>query len=240
MRKFYDSVAWLFPLIFSFFAALILFFATVFLVIFLIDAIRSIAKAEDTVDVTLTTTRAVATPVMTPSSVEMIQQDIKVLSLEEQIVLAMAQICVSEANWSRRNDCPAIHQVLRRRMHFRGDPNLLVTAQAYCPHATGAVRPETVRQRWVAGLNLDALEPDGWRQLNRVRRRQRLLPLDWNNFVERWQWRISEARELLARPRRVCRGVVDHWGARWWDRSHLGWRRVNCGPTIEAFWRIPR
>lgn len=165
----------------------------------------------------------------------------EVLTLEEQIVLALSKVCVSEANWTHLNDCPAIHQVLRRRMHFRGDPNLLVTAQAYCPHATGAVPPETVRQRWIANLRLDGQEPRGWRRLNTLRRRQHMRPLNWErSYLHRWEARIAETVNLLANPRRVCRGVVDHWGARWWDRSHLGWRRVNCGRTIEAFWRIPR
>jgi len=182
-------------------------------------------------------------PIRNPAPI--IQQDIthqpEILTQEEQIILALSKVCVSEANWTHQNDCPAIHQVLRRRMHFRGDSNLLETAQAYCPHATGVVPPQSLRQRWISNLRLDGQEPRGWKRLNTVRRRQGLRPLNWErNYLWRWQARIAETIDLLANPRNVCRGGVDHWGARWLDRSHLGWRRVNCGRTIEAFWRIPR
>jgi hypothetical protein len=52
---------------------------------------------------------------------------------------------------------------------------------------------------------------------------------------------VAHAREALSgRVADPCGGEADHWGARSLDRRALGWTRLDCGPTRNVFWRVPR
>lgn len=67
----------------------------------------------------------------------------------------------------------------------------------------------------------------------------------WARFRDRWLATIEHVRAVLgghvADP---CEGAADHWGAPYGadlERARrLGFVRLACGPTRNAFWRVPR
>jgi hypothetical protein len=74
-----------------------------------------------------------------------------------------------------------------------------------------------------------------------------LLRLPWTRYGRRWAALVREARGLLANPRRVCDQPPEHWGGDCnSDHNPHGvcdvvpptWRRVNCGRTVNAFYRV--
>ena len=120
----------------------------------------------------------------------------------------IARCLVAES--SRAEDWPAILDVLERRA-ARGGMSVATMARRYCA-VHRASRP-SLRQARIRAL------PEGG-----TPRLQRL-----------------DARSLVA----VLRGGpgrcdAEHWGAASGDdlarALRLGWRRVDCGPTANAFW----
>jgi hypothetical protein len=122
----------------------------------------------------------------------------------------VARCLVAES--SRTEDWPAILDVLERRA-ARGHMSIATMARRYCA-VHRAARP-SLRQARIRAL------PEGG-----TPRLQRLYQ-----------------RALVA----VLRGGpgrcdAEHWGAASGDdlarALRLGWRRVDCGPTANAFWRL--
>lgn len=158
------------------------------------------------------------------------------------LVLALAQVCVSEANFRSTDDCAAITQRHRGVVERTGRPWLDVVRE-YSPRATGycAERPglrscRVTRQRdrmaWVSTLRLDLEEPSGWGTVS----------IPWARRREAWRERIAEVRSLLAVPRRPCPIDPLHWCARRgaiYARAKRHMREVDCGRTLDAFF-VPR
>lgn len=158
------------------------------------------------------------------------------------LVLALAQVCVSEANFRRTPDCAAIVQRHRGVVERTGRPWLDVVRE-YSPRATDycGARPDLPscrvtrqidRMTWIRGLRLDAREPHGWGTVT----------IPWARRREAWIARIAEVRSLLEVPRYPCIETPWHWCAkrgRIYSRAKRQMREVNCGVTIDAFF-VPR
>jgi hypothetical protein len=122
----------------------------------------------------------------------------------------VARCLVAES--SRAQDWPAILDVLERRA-ARGGMSVATMARRYCA-VHRAARP-SLRQARIRAL------PEGG-----TPRLQRLYQ-----------------RALVAVQRGgPGRCDAEHWGAASGDdlarALRLGWRRVNCGDTANAFWRL--
>lgn len=158
------------------------------------------------------------------------------------LVLALAQVCVSEANFRDTPDCAAIVQRHRGVVERTGRPWLDVVRE-YSPRATGYCneRPSlrscrVTRQRdrmaWVSTLRLDLEEPVGWGTVS----------VPWGARREAWRARIAEVRSLLEVPRRPCAIDPLHWCAkrgRIYARAKRHMRQIDCGATLDAFF-VPR
>src|SRR5688572_21570930 len=75
----------------------------------------------------------------------------------DEIVLALARVCFSEADMHEGNDCAAIAEVTRNRARLT-DRSFLEQLRAYSPEATGVVPPRAMRQRWISTTRLDLEE----------------------------------------------------------------------------------
>lgn len=147
-------------------------------------------------------------------------------------VEAIARICVGEAGWDvSSGDCAAIAALLVRRAERLG---LLPRAMARRYSRSYFGDPRRLRRPWIAGLTLARAEPGssaprGWPQR-----------LAWTRYRPRWTAVVEHAREALSgRVGDPCGGAADHWAARSLDRTGV-LQRVDCGPTLNAFWRVPR
>ncbi len=162
----------------------------------------------------------------------------------DDTTFALARVCMSEADIHRSNDCAAIAEVTRVRAELTGR-TLIQQLRAYSPQATGITAPRSLRQGWVSTLRTDLEEPTGWTPMNVDRLERDLLPLRWTSYRSRWGEIIDEARSLLQAPRRVCRESPMHWGGDCnrprgaCDRAPSSWRRVDCCPTVNIFYRVP-
>ena len=151
--------------------------------------------------------------------------------------LALARICVSEAGFSRisrehhrltnRDDCAAIHEVLQNRR--RPGQSLMGIMRQYSSLTFNTDRQD--RRRWLAHLNVQGTEPEGW-------------PAHWNWDRTRRAWlrtiRLA-GRVMAGRELSTCDRRADHWGAQWYTRRALraGWEVIDCGDTHNKFWTIP-
>ena len=149
-----------------------------------------------------------------------------------RLQLALARICVSEAGFQlRTRDCEFIYHVLRTR--GRTGELELGTMRAYCKKSFNRLRTDD--RRWVAHLTHTFTEPRGWRETTTLHwdRRRR-------SFQEVYEF---AGRIIIERPDNPCELRLDHWGARGFRHRLLlrrGWRTVECGPTLNTFWSIPR
>lgn len=146
----------------------------------------------------------------------------------EAQALTLARVCVAEGGWRtvQTGDCAAIAAVLRRR-----SPTGRVTRRMACLYSAHACDKRRRHRRWVAHLREDAQRPDYW-----PRR------LSWPNHRGAWRETLVHASRLVAGERLDrCRRRPDHWGAPWFTTNahRNGWRRVDCGATSNAFWRVP-
>ncbi len=132
--------------------------------------------------------------------------------------LVLARICVHEAGWlaDKTGDCDGIYQVLKRV----GRNNLVRGAWRYAPRAMLGIsgRP------WV--VELGQIVPSA---LSRI----------WQRVRNHWSRIMRYAHKLTTGTQRArCR--PDHLGVRTgidWDRAQrAGWREVDCGNTLNAFW----
>jgi hypothetical protein len=140
--------------------------------------------------------------------------------------LGLARICVSEAGWDRGPDCPAILEVLRdrsRKMRI----TLLGAMRAYSGRTFDRARTDA--RRWIADLQWHAGRPEGWpRNAN------------WEGrYRNSWQDMLLYAGQLLGSDDHPCKADPHHWAAPHFRRPFdLGWERVDCGETANAFWRV--
>lgn len=141
-------------------------------------------------------------------------------------VLALARICVSEASWESDRDCQAIYQVFRNTR--RSTETLLGVMHRHTNRVLSQKEPLNSRQAWLQGLRLDASPPP-------------TFPRPWEGRFERaWRSRVRLAERILTEPNRFpCRGPVITWGGAMDDHIAIrrGLTRVNCGVTMNHFWR---
>ena len=150
-------------------------------------------------------------------------------------VEALARICVAEAGWdTATGDCAAIVALLARRAERLG-LRPITMARAYSSRHFDARRTDA--RRWIADLGLRAHEPRGWPSA-----------LDWQGrYRPAWLATVAHVEALLRAGGDVaapCAGLADHWGAPHGAdlrrALRAGWQRLDCGPTRNAFWRVPR
>lgn len=160
--------------------------------------------------------------------------------------LALARVCASEIGLSGSAlECAAIHDVLARRAR-RWDTTLAWAARTYSDRVFDRERRD--RRAWIAHLRPDGRMPAGWPETTTVRRdgAERVVRhAPWGAFRRRWLRLYGEAGRIvrgeIASP---CQASVDHWGMRHgidMERARrAGWSEVDCGPTRNAFWHVPR
>ncbi len=115
--------------------------------------------------------------------------------------------------------------------------------RAYSRRATGQRTPRSPRGAWVAGLSLDFTSPpQGWP--SNIPWASRVPILEQIRDELRTRLRLA----LAYQPVRVCAGGdhPDHWGGIECSGSRRGacdrvpscWRRLDCGPTVNAFYAV--
>ncbi len=159
--------------------------------------------------------------------------------------LALARVCASEAGLdASAAECAAIHQVLDRRAR-RLHTSLTDAARAYSTRVFDPARRDA--RAWLAHLRPDGTEPARWPTMIVALREgvHRVLPhAPWEVFRVRWLRLYADAgRVVRGQQPCPCEFPVDHWGMRSGidlERAQrAGWVEVSCGPTRNAFWRIP-
>jgi hypothetical protein len=149
----------------------------------------------------------------------------------------LARICVSEAGFQTdTNDCAAIHQVLDRR---KRSGSLLRIMRLYSSRAFDRTRDDS--RRWVSWLHLGRRAPRGWP----ARTPSGARHPEWLHFRPLWRNVLEHAANILrGEVGDPCQQRPDHWGSRYGidlERARrAGWEEVDCGPTSNAFWRVPR
>lgn len=146
---------------------------------------------------------------------------------DEALVTQLLQAFVAEADFDAPADHAAIGHVLIRRATQAGI-SLADMAHAYVSIFKASVQGYP-RTRWVRGLTSACEAPPMWPSSIRWSRPACL------NVVAR-------ARALLSGDLPdPCHGRAQHWGSRTGVdharalRAH--WKRVDCGKTLNAFWR---
>lgn len=143
--------------------------------------------------------------------------------------VVLARVCAKEA-WPFPDgrgyaDCPAIAAVLLKIGH--GD-----VVRGARLHSVRVFQPERLRQRpWIAFLQGDTpdVAPRGWPE-----------NMNWNVQRGRWRGLLALAHSVLEGPAELpCEpdtwgGVVDRERAR-----RLRYMRIECGPTVNDFYRNP-
>lgn len=146
----------------------------------------------------------------------------------------LARAMVAEAGWKSTRDHVAIAYVLARRLKAKRKrfPNVRFVhiIRGYCAGLEAGRSEWTPRQRWLHGLNLRSVKPDGWPE--------RYPP--WKQYRKRWRQVLKRVddwrRGRLGDP---CRGQAWHWGC---ELDVPGERMfpVDCGDTRNTFYGLTR
>jgi hypothetical protein len=151
--------------------------------------------------------------------------------------LMLARICVHELTWNVDNDCEPIWQVLHSAGGRRGP---LAGLRRYSPRFWAGIS----RRPWARALepaHADRGAPDAW-------------PEAWPAYgAYRAQWRHAyEQAGAIVRGEIAtrCTERPDHWGSldhRTQDYRNAQqriargvWVQVDCGPTIQGYYRRTR
>ena len=138
--------------------------------------------------------------------------------------VVLARVCVKEASFGGFADCPPIGSVLLRV--GRGD--VVRGARLYSPRAFDPSR--LGRRPWIAWLRANGSKPESWPE-----------HLSWPNHRSSWERMIALAQSVIDGPGEApC--TPDHWGG---PMDHFravrnGWIQLDCGPTVNEFWKVPR
>lgn len=139
--------------------------------------------------------------------------------------VVLARVCAKEAGFTGYADCPAIAVVLLRV----GRGNVVRGAQAYSRKVFDPSR--LGRRPWLAYLHGDGAEPRDWPS-----------NISWRFHGPHWRAMVELAQNVLDGPGEApC--APDHWGDRLHDAERArarGWLEVDCGPTVNMFWHVPR
>ena len=153
------------------------------------------------------------------------------------ILLALAQLCVSESGFRAADDdahdCAAIFYVIRSRSRS-ARITWLATAHAYSPRVFRESRAGS--RPYLPHLRLDGREPRGWPSTHGP----------WRHYRPRWRRILEHSQDIVrGRVSNPCPGAR-HWGMATGEeyrrpREVYGWRQVTCTrPTLNAFWSVPR
>lgn len=145
---------------------------------------------------------------------------------QEPAHVTLARTCVSEASWTaiESGDCAAIATIARRVGH--GD--VALGLRRYARPAHNQNRRDA--RRWVAFLGNSPGKPEGWP-----------ARLSWERHAPYWQRVLDGSRRILdGEIRHRCVEEPWHWGG---PMDHARavrnrWRRIDCGPTRNEFWRL--
>ena len=153
------------------------------------------------------------------------------VTVDRNLQLALARICVSEAGFQlRTRDCEFIYHVLRTRS--RSNELNMGTMRSYCTKSFN--RHRTDRHRWVPHLTHTFSQPVGWGESTSI---------PWSRRRQSFQEVYEFAGQIIhERPDNPCDSRLDHWGARGFRQRHLlrsGWTIVDCGETLNTFWSLP-
>ena len=168
--------------------------------------------------------------------------------------LALARICVSEANWGCFNtgDGLAIHEVLLRGAERHG-MSYVAFAAAYARRVVGDRVPTTERGRWIRELNEAGTAPFAWPRVTtrRIRGTDTVRVTEvppWSHYREGWLSVVERARQVVREYTlenvadwRVCSGDIHDWGGAM-DRARagrLGLIPVECTNTSNDFYARP-
>lgn len=157
-------------------------------------------------------------------------------SSHSQVQLALARICVSEAGFqTETNDCAAIHQVLKGR---KGRGSLLRIMRLYSSRTFD--RERTDKRRWIAFLNPRGMEPKGWPE----RTAAGTPHPEWRHYRDLWMDMQEHVADVVSgEVSSPCSKEPDHWGSRYGidlrRAKRAGWKEVDCGETLNAFWSVP-
>lgn len=166
--------------------------------------------------------------------------------------LALARICVSEANWTcfQTGDGLAIHEVLLRGA-ARHHMSYVAYAASYSGRVVGSREPTTPRGRWIRELNEAGDAPPSWPRHTYSHRGDsvRVSPgPSWSRHREAWLSILAQARQVIADHTlddvdewTVCEGEVHDWGGSM-DRARadrIGLIEVECGDTANDFYARP-
>lgn len=173
----------------------------------------------------------------------------------DALLLDALRVRISEADF--RPECERFHRDRPRgcvtdgaaiiERHFdaaeRRGTTLGQELRAYSRRATGQRPARSPRGAWVAALTLDLrTAPPGWPE-----------HIPWASRTEAIEQIEGRMRDLLSAaltgpPYRVCDEPVDHWGGvdgceggprrGACDRVPSCWRRIPCGPTVNAFYAV--
>lgn len=145
---------------------------------------------------------------------------------EEPAHVTLARTCVSEASWTaiESGDCAAIATIARRV--GRGD--VALGLRRYARSAHNQNRRDS--RRWVAFLGNSPEKPEGWPER-----------LSWEHHVPAWEHVLDGSQRILnGEIHHRCTEEPWHWGgaADHWRAVRNRWRRIDCGPTRNEFWRL--
>ena len=166
--------------------------------------------------------------------------------------LALARICVSEANWEcfTRGDGLAIHEVLLRGAERHG-MSYVSFARAYSGRVVGDRVPTGERGRWLRELSPDGSAPPSWPRHTFTHRAGVVdihPAVPWSHYRADWLAVYARAQEVVRNfslsnidEWGVCEAPVHDWGGSM-DRlraERLRLIEIECGETANDFYARP-
>lgn len=157
------------------------------------------------------------------------------LTVREQLELAVAQVCVNEAGFTRLRDCSLIWQTVTRfrtdeaRLAYLRRHSCRVLGQQYCTRPRPC--PEDRNCQWSQYLTTDDVAPQGW-------------PADARFPARSWRRLREHVRRLVAGHEPLpCDGRPITWGGAM-DADNAaaqGLVALDCGETRNTgYARAPR
>lgn len=166
--------------------------------------------------------------------------------------LALARICVSEANFTCFNtgDGMAIHEVILRGAERHG-MSYVSFARAYSGRVVGDRVPSGDRGRWLRELSPDGSAPPSW-PLHSYAHRNGVVEVrpavPWSRYRADWMAVYARAQEVVRglsleniSEWGVCEAPVHDWGGSM-DRlraERLRLIEIECGATANDFYARP-
>lgn len=151
-------------------------------------------------------------------------QDDRPPTVEQMLILSLAQVCVNEAGFTSLPDCAMIWQAAER---FPDNEQSLAWLRRHSRRVLGDRPCRRGNCRWSRNLTDTDARPAGWPSGVR-------WPVRGWRRVRRWSYRLVHGLE----PLRPCRGRVITWGGDMDTAGALrrGLRRLECTGTRNTGW----